>query len=564
MIAVFWNHPSQLLSYNLSVVGGALESFVIEKEENMGYRYSYEFDSRRSVVMSREGMVATSHPLAVQAGLDVLKDGGNAIDAAIAAAAVLTVVEPASTGIGGDVFALVYASQTRQLRGLNASGRAPAAATIEEYRKRGYSSVPQDGILSVTVPGALSGWAMLLEAHGSMDLKDLLAPAIVYAKEGFPVTETISREWHTQERKLQRHGSDEYLVRNRAPSPGQMFRQPNLARTLEEIALDGEETFYRGDIAHKIARASERRRGLLALEDLKSYEPVWVDPISTSYRGYTAFELPPNTQGLVALQALNIVEGYDLCSIPQGSCEYYHLLIEATKLAFADAESYVCDPDFCDISLSRLLSKEYAAERRKLIGDTAEPEAEAGTLSEDTVYLAVVDSAGNVVSFINSLFHRFGSGVVVGDTGIVLHNRGCLFSLDPNHPNCLQPGKRPFHTLIPGMVFHESKPFMSFGVTGGSMQPQGHLQVLCGILDYGLNPQEALNMPRFRFYERNEVSLEQNVDLQVKKALVAKGHRLISTEWNEFGGGQVILMDPDTRSLLGASDPRKDGCAQGY
>ena len=530
----------------------------------MDYKYFYKFNSRRSVVMSKEGMVATSHPLAVQAGIDVLKKGGNAIDAAITTAAVLTVVEPASTGIGGDAFALVYISETGELKAINASGKAPKRATIEEYRKRGYTNVPEDGILSVTVPGALKGWMRLLDSFGTISLKDALAPAIRYAREGFPVTEIISGEWQTQEAKLRRYGAEEYLVHGRAPHPGEIFTQPNLARTLEKIAIDGDEIFYRGEIANKIIEESERRKGFLSLEDLANYEPAWVSPLSTHYRGYTVFELPPNTQGLIVLQALNIVEAYDLRSIYQDDpSEYYHILIEAIKLAFADAKSYICDPQFHQVPLDKFLSKQYAVERRKLIGKRAKLTVSPGGFSGDTVYLTVVDSMGNMVSFINSLFYPFGSGIVVGDTGIILQNRGHLFSLDPEHPNCLQPGKRPFHTLIPGMVFLEDRPFMSFGVMGGFMQPQGHLQVLCGIIDRGLNPQEALNVPRFCFYEKNKVGLEEHIDVGVRKALADRGHD-ISIEPPGFGGGQIILIDPDTGVLLGGSDPRKDGCAQGY
>jgi len=518
--------------------------------------------------MSKEGMVATSHPLAVQAGIDILKRGGNAVDAAIATAAVLTVVEPASTGIGGDVFALVYISEKGELKAINASGYAPEKATIEEYKKRGYNSVPEDGILSVTVPGALKGWTRLLELFGNLSLKDVLSPAIRYAKNGFPVTEIISKEWQIAEEKLRRYKVDKYLINGRAPRPGEIFRQPDLARTLEKIALEGEEIFYQGEIARRIVENSEKQGGFLSLEDLANYEPIWVSPVSTSYRGYTVFELPPNTQGVVVLQALNIVEGYDLRTIPQSSPEYYHILIEAIKFAFADAESYICDPEFCQIPLDKLLSKKYAKECRKLIGERARRSTfSAGKFFGDTVYLATADSAGNMVSFINSLFHPFGSGILVEGTGIILQNRGHLFSLDPGHPNCLQPRKRPFHTLIPGMVFLKDKPFMSFGVMGGFMQPQGHLQILCGIIDYGLNPQEALNIPRFRFYEGKKISLESGVDSITKETLSKKGHLLISAgqfELGEFGGGQIIILDPDTGVFLGGSDPRKDGCVQGY
>ncbi|MFQ5794865.1 MAG: gamma-glutamyltransferase [Candidatus Bipolaricaulia bacterium] len=519
----------------------------------------------RSTVMSPKSMVATSQPLAVQAGLDILKAGGNAVDAAIAAAAVLNVVQPMSTGIGGDLFALVYHAPSEKLVGLNASGRAPENATVQAYQNRGFTKMPEDGILTVTVPGAPHGWEALLKEFGTKSVSELLQPAIEYAQNGFPVTEIISRGWQMREEKLKQHEStaENYLIDGQAPRPGQLFKNPNLARTFRQLARDGIATFYEGEIAEQIVKESEKHDGLLSLNDLRHDEPTWIDPISIPYRGFTVYELPPNTQGLITLLALNIVEGFDLAELEHNSAQYLHTLIEAIKLAFADGMHYIADPEFEDVPIEPLLSKAYAAQRKTLIQERASPGVVHGLPEGGTVYITVVDEQRNVASFIQSLFMSFGSGVTAGDTGILLQNRGSLFSLDPGHANHLEPGKRPYHTIIPAMVFQGETPWMSFGVVGGFMQPQGHLQLLCNLIDHQMDLQQAIEIPRFNFFEGNRVALEQSISQQVRERLRTRGHELIAGDGN-FGGAQAIVIDPESGVLLGGSDPRGDGCAQGY
>jgi gamma-glutamyltranspeptidase/glutathione hydrolase len=510
-------------------------------------------------------MVATSQPLAVQAGLEVLKEGGNAIDAALAAVAVLGVTEPMSTGIGGDLFALVYHAQTQQLYALNASGPAPRRASLEEYTRRGHTQMPQDGILSVTVPGALRGWEALLERFGSRPLGGLIESAIEYAERGFPVMEITSRRWRQCEEKLKRdeRSAQTYLMDDRAPRPGEVFRNERLARTLRTIAQEGVGAFYEGEIASEILETSEANGGLLSLDDLENYRPQWVEPISTEYHGVTLYEHPPNAQGLIALLALSILENFDPAAMGANSAGYYHTLIEALKLAFADGKRYIADPRFAEVPLEKLLSKAYAAERRALIGERALPDGLPEVLEGGTVYVTAVDEERNVVSLIESVFMPFGSGVTAGDTGIVLQNRGALFSLDPEHPNRLEPGKRPYHTIIPAMAFRDGKPWLGFGVVGGFMQPQGHVQILCNLIDHGLDLQQAIDAPRVRYYGERKVALEPAIPPEIREELAHLGHELIEGDGN-FGGAQAILIDPETGALAGGSDPRKDGCAQGF
>lgn len=530
------------------------------------------FPSRRSTIMSLKGMIATEQPLAAQAGIRMLLHGGNAVDAAVAAMATLSVVRPAATGIGGDAFALIYWEKTGEIKALNASGRAPQAATLGYFREKGLRKVPETGMLPVTVPGALNGWVTLLDSYGTMSLARVLEPAIVYAEEGFPVTELAARGWHKSIPKLSAHPDTArtYLPDGRAPRPGDIFRQPNLARTLRLIAEGGPDVFYRGEIAESIVHFSKENGGLLAAEDLAQHNSTWVEPISTDYRGYQVYECPPNGQGLAVLLALNLIRVYDLAQLRHNSVEYLHILIEAMKLAFADAHEYVADPEFADIPLEQLLSPSYTEARRGLIdGEKASTRVYPGLTGQgnDTAYLTVVDRDGNAVSLIGSLYMGFGSGMVVGDTGICLQNRGALFSLNPEHRNCIAPGKRPFHTIIPAMVCKEGKLFASFGVTGGSMQPQGHMQVLCNLIDFQMLPQEALDAPRFRYVvENNEVYLEKGIEEDIQRALARKGHKVVpfDTMTLEFGAGQLIILHPDSGALLGASDPRKDGCAVGY
>ena len=488
------------------------------------------------------------------------------MDAAITAAAVLNVVEPMSTGIGGDMFALVYMQQDRKPVALNGGGWAGSKATEDFFRGRNLDFMPATGMHSVTVPGAVAGWFKLHQKYGKLPMSRILAPAIEYAEKGFPVSDIIASQWRGAEEKL-RHTSDaarDLLIDARAPRHGELFKMPELARSLKMIAEHGRDAFYKGEIARKIVAFSEKNDGTLTLSDFADFDAQWVDPVFTNYRGYDVYELGPQTQGITVLEMLNILEGYDLKSLGHNSAEYLHLLIEAKKLAFADRDAYIADPDKARVPISRLISKEYAAERRKLIdANHAMPSPRPGLPeSGDTVYLTVVDKDRNAVSFINSLFEAFGSGVVAGDTGIVLHNRGALFRLEPKHPNVVAPRKRPFHTLIPGMVLKDGKPFFSFGVMGGDMQPQGHLQVLANLIDFGMDVQQVGESPRFR-HSGDYVLLESVFEGTVRSGLAKKGHK-IANGADAWGGYQGILIDPRTGVLVGGSDLRKDGLAIGW
>jgi gamma-glutamyltranspeptidase/glutathione hydrolase len=519
----------------------------------------------RSAVRAMNGMIATSQPLASAAGLRVLQQGGNAVDAAVAAAAVLCVVEPMMLSPGGDMFAIVWDAKKKELKALNASGRAPQAASIDELKKRGVDQMPTTGIHTVTVPGAVDGWAKLIERYGTMQLAQVLQPAIEYAERGFPVTDVIAADWQVGlSHKDHPDFAATFLPNGRPPAPGEIFTNKNLAATLRKIVAQGPEVFYRGEIAAKIVKFLNEEGGLHTRRDFANQTSNWVDPISTTYRGYTVYEMPPNTQGLAALQMLNILEGFDLKPLGHNTAEYLHLLTEAKKLAFIDRARHIADPDFYRAPLDRLLSKDYAAELRKridqsrVVGQTASgPRG-----GEDTTYLTVVDKDRNVVSFIQSIFSAFGSGLVAADTGIVLHNRGAGFSFDPQSPNKLEGGKRPFHTIIPAMAFKDGRPWLSFGVMGGDMQAQGHVQVLLNLIDFGMDVQQAGEQPRFRHFDSG-LALESAIPADVRKALEAKGHRLTMSP-GMFGGYQAIMIDPKTGALFGGSDPRKDGCAMGW
>ena len=526
----------------------------------------------RSVVRSEHAMVASSQPLASEVGLDVLKRGGNAVDAAIAMAAMLNVTEPMMTGIGGDAFMLVYWSRTKELKGLNASGRAPRALSPDYFAKRKITKMPEFGMESITVPGAFDGWVTLLEKYGTMKLADLLSPAIDCAENGFPVMEKTAEDWNAEVAKLKKNpaAAGNYLIDGRAPRAGEIFRQPNLARTLRTLALGGRDAFYKGEVAKAIADYCKKNGGFISLADLAAQKSEWVDPISTTYRGYTVYEIPPNGQGLTALLTLNILEGFDLATLSKQPVRYYHTLIEATKLAFADRNRYIADPAFSKVPVAELLSKDYAAKRRALINPNkaldSPPPGEIN-VGSDTTYFTVVDKDGNAVSFINSLFDAFGSGIVAGDTGIVLQNRSSAFSLDRDHPNHLEPGKRPFHTIIPAMVFKDNKLFMSFGVMGGGIQPQGHVQVLVNLIDLGMGLQQAIDAPRFRYMNARDVLFEDELGATVISRLMAMGHVRATPPGvlrSSMGGGQAIMIDPVNKTLMGASDPRKDGLAIGY
>lgn len=534
-----------------------------------GFRSSGpQFPSRRSTVMSTRGSVATSHPLAAGVGLDILKAGGNAFDAAVATAATLAVVEPMSTGVGGDMFALAWSARENGLVALNGSGRAPMAATAGLYRQRGYRSMPDEGILSVTVPGAVDGWQTLLDKYGRLALAQVLKPAITFARDGFPVAEVLGESWKRNAGKLSRHphSARTFLRGGRAPEAGDLIRLPELAGTLEAIGQGGRREFYQGALAKSIVESCQRDGGLITAEDLASHTSTWVQPISTRYRGYDVYECPPNGQGLAALLALNLVEGFDLTRLGHNSGEYLHVLIEAMKLAFGDAHAYIADPEHAHVPVSELLSPAHTERRRSLIRPEASSGLQPGSAGDDTVYLTVVDAERNAVSFISSLFSAFGSGVTAAGTGIMLQNRGRGFTLEEGHPNCLAPGKRPYHTIIPALIVKDGSPVCSFGVMGGSMQPQGHLQVVCNLVDFGFNPQQAMDAQRFRYFDGRRVALEP-VGAVVEGELAGRGHQLIPPKdalAAGFGGGQIIVIDHVRGVLLSGSDPRKDGHAVGY
>lgn len=525
--------------------------------------------AQRSVFMAPQGMAASSHPLATRAGVRVLEDGGNAVDAAVAMVAVLTVVEPYSVAMGGDAFALLALEGGRKVTGLNASGRAPAAATIEAYQAKGLQTVPVTGALSVTVPGALSGWAEALERYGTMGLDTLLAPAIAYAQEGFPVSEVIAGEWAEAQGLLRRDpaAAATYLISGKAPRAGQVFKNPSLARTYRRVAEQGPELFYQGELAEAIAACVQAGGGLITPDDLAAHTNQWVEPLALDYRGYTVLELPPNGQGTTALEILNILSGYDLASLEPGGAEYLHLLGEAIKIAFGDRDRYITDQAFAPAPVEHLLSEAYGAACRELIrpGAVLSPGA-APPLNGDTVYLAVGDAQGNAASFISSIFTPFGSGLVVPDTGILLHCRGRSFSLDPAHANRLEGGKRPMHTIIPGMLMQGGLLAAAFGVMGGDMQPQGHAQFLVNLLDFGLGLQEAMDAPRLRYMGGRSMYLEEGISQGSAEAMAAWGHAVDQGPYpvNQVGGGQVVWRDQGQGAWLGASDRRKDGCAMGY
>ncbi|HSB05617.1 MAG TPA: gamma-glutamyltransferase [Thermodesulfobacteriota bacterium] len=527
--------------------------------------------AQRSVVMGPSGMVASSQPLATLSGFRAMAKGGNAVDAAVAMISTLNVVEPHSVGLGGDAFALLYLTKEQKLLGMNGSGRAPYHSSIEWFKEKGIHKIPEHGMLPVTVPGALHAWAQAVERHGNLGLEHVFADAIQYAESGFPVTEVIAGEWKHAEALLRARGSasKSYLVGGKAPQPGQIFRNKDLAETYKTIARGGIAAFYEGEITDAIVQFSDQNGGLLSREDFKNHQTTWVEPISVDYRGYTIIELPPNGQGMTALEMLNILEGVDVRSLKPNSSEYLHLLIEAKKAAFSDRDTFITDPEFEDVPVSELLSKDYAKSiREKIDRNRALPPSGPSFFprSSDTVYVTAVDRDRNVVSLISSIFQAFGSGMVVDGTGIVLQNRGISFSLDPKHKNRLIPHKRPMHTIIPGMVFKEGTFLMSFGVMGGDMQPQGHTQFLINLIDFDMNLQEAVDTPRVRHLQGMEVYLEEGISEKVRVELEKKGHRILKepAPVNQVGGGQAIYLDAEQNVLLGASDRRKDGCAIGY
>jgi gamma-glutamyltranspeptidase/glutathione hydrolase len=526
------------------------------------------YNSRRSVTIARRGVVATSQPLAVQAGISMLQQGGNAVDAALATAIALTVVEPTSNGIGADAFALVW--DGKKLHGLNGSGRAPRALNLSVLRDKGYTSMPARGWTPVTVPGAPAAWRDLHARFGKLPFASLFEPAIRYAEEGHPLAPIVAYYWgraasvYAQDTGPEFAGwMQTFAPGGRAPGAGEMWASPGHASTLRRIAESGAEDFYRGATAHKIAQFAEQTGGFITAEDLAAHTSTWVEPISASYRGYEAWEIPPNGQGIVALIGLNILEGFDLARMERDSADSLHLQIEATKLAFADALRYVADPDFVEVPTARLLDKGYAAQRRRLIGEQAlQPEA-GDPNSGGTVYLCAVDGDGMMVSFIQSNYMGFGSGIVVPGTGVALQNRGANFSLDPGHPNRIEPGKRPYHTIIPGFLTQGGEAIGPFGVMGGFMQPQGHLQMVVNTVDYALNPQASLDAPRWQWTNGRQVEVESDTDPRVIEGLRASGHEIeVVSPGGGFGRGQIIWRLPSGAYAAG-SDKRADGYAAG-
>lgn len=538
-----------------------------------------EFDSRRSPVYTTRGMVATSQPLASQAGLEILMDGGSAADAAVAAAAVLNVTEPTSTGLGGDCFALYYDAASGAVTALNGSGRAPAGLSLDLLAAQGFDW--QDAQTAfhahmITVPGACAGWCDLVERHGRLDMSAVLAPAVRLAEEGFPVAPLTAYFWERGAERQLKNAPDghELLLDGRAPRAGEIMRNPTLANSLRLIAEGGKTAFYQGEIAEKIAAAVQDSGGVMTVDDLAAHTSTWEEPVSIVYNGVRVHECPPNGQGLAALIALNILAEFDLPGDAL-SVERLHLLIESLRLAFADTRWYVADPAFFDLPLADLLSPAYAAERARLIDlDRAAVDQVRGVpvAGSDTVYLSVVDGQGNACSFINSNYMGFGTGIVPAGTGFSLQNRGRNFSSDPAHPNALAPGKRPYHTIIPGMATREKDGslYASFGVMGGFMQPQGHVQVMLGLLTDGLDPQAALDRPRICLEDgtaAGRVALEAGIPVGVMARLAEMGHRVRPVAGHGravFGRGQIITRDPQTGVLCGGSDPRADGCAVGF
>jgi gamma-glutamyltranspeptidase/glutathione hydrolase len=534
-------------------------------------------NQNRSTVVSQKGMVCTSHPLATMAGIDTLKEGGNAIDAAICANAALCVVEPMSCGMGGDLFAIVWMEKEKKLYGLNASGRAPFNWSIKAARAMGLKAIPSTGPLSWSVPGCVSGWDALGKRFGKLTMARWLEPAMVFAGEGFCVSPLVTRAWKALEAGSGPTLKSVFYPNGKAPSFGQVFKNPDMEKSLRIIARGGAEAFYQGEIAERMVRFSNENGGHFSMDDFKDHTVSWVEPVSTGYRGYDIWELPPNGQGIAALQILNIMEAFDVSALKPNSAAYLHLLIEAKKLAFEDRAVYYADMDFADVPVKELISKAYAEKRAATIDpEHASQTVRAGRLkgASDTVYLTAADHHGNMVSLIQSIYQGFGSKMVPGNLGFVLQNRGSLFSLKENDLNRLEPHKRPFNTIIPGFVTQKDRPVFSFGVMGGDFQPQGHAQILMNIIDFGMSVQQAGELPRIEHYESSTptgnrmtgagcVGFERGIQDSVKTRLAEMGHKL-SPDTGAFGGYQGIWRKESPMRYFGGSDPRKDGCAIGY
>jgi len=545
--------------------------------ENKNQAPAFFPQQNRPVTMAPHGLVASPHYLASQAGVDILKKGGTAVDAAIATNATLNVVYPHMCGIGGDAFWLIYDASKKDLSFLNASGRSPYTATIDFFKKAGMDSIPLRGLLPVTVPGVVDGWFEAHGRYGTLPMPSLLAPAIGYARSGYPITDKLSFKIREAFLELSQFPPSKnlFLPGGKVPRPGDVLTNPGLAESLTKIARHGRDEFYRGGIAREIVRFSRENGGLLSERDFSDTESTWGKPVSTAYRGYTVYETAPNSQGLTALMILNLLAQYDLFSFGYHSADHLHLLVEAKKVAFADRNRYISDPEMAGIPVQGLVSREYAAQRRSLIRMDRAAEAEAigpGNPGRDTVYLCVVDEAGNAVSLIQSLYFSFGSAVVAGETGIVLQNRGAYFSLDPDQVNCLQPHKRTFHTLMASMTFREGKPYMVFGTSGADGQPQTHVQVMTGVFDFGLDIQSAVEAPRWlsgRYLvnqPEGSLNLEGRFPPEVIEELKKRGHRVnVLENWSQIMGcAHGIILHLENGLRLGGSDPRSDGAAIGY
>jgi len=534
----------------------------------------------RSEVIARHGMAATSQPLATQVAIEILKQGGTAVDAAIAANATLGLMEPTGCGIGGDLFALIWDSKARKLYGLNAGGRSPYGLSLEYFQDHGMKSIPPHGPLPVSVPGCVDGWFELHKRFGKLPMSAVLAPAIGYAKDGFPVSELIAHHWVLGGEKLkdQPNFAATFLPDGRAPRKGDLFRNADLARTYEILARDGRDAFYRGSLASAMSAFCERVGCFLRAKDFGDHTSTWVEPVATNYRGYDVWQIPPNGQGIAVLQMLNLLEKYDLAAMRHNSTDYLHHLIEAKKIAFEDRARFYADPDFASVPVKALISRQYAAQRRTLLDPAkAALELQSGDprlAGGETICLTVADAQRNMVSLIQSNYRGFGSGLVPDGLGFVFQDRGELFSLAPGHPNVYAPHKRPFHTIIPGFVTKDGRPWLSFGVMGGDMQPQGHVQILCNLIDFGMNVQEAGDAARFhhggsseptgeRMTDGGWVSLESAIPNEVQRGLSERGHQ-IRFESGAFGGYQAILYDAQRDIYIGASESRKDGQAAGY
>ncbi|MEM7764066.1 MAG: gamma-glutamyltransferase [Pseudomonadota bacterium] len=545
-----------------------------------GYDRLVSPSASRSEVIAPSVMAATSQPLATEVALQVMRAGGSAVDAAIAANATLGLMEPTGCGIGGDLFAIVWDAESETLTGLNASGRSPESLTLAYLQGQGLTSIPPRGPLPVSVPGAVDGWFELHAKYGKLPMTEVLAPAIQYAEQGFPVSELIAYYWERNARVLDEYPGfkETFMPNGRTPAKGEMFRNARLGATYRAIAEGGRDAFYRGKMAKVMADYVQEQGGFLTEADLAKHRSEWVEPVSTSYRGIEVFELPPNGQGIAALQILNILEGFDIASMGYGSPEYVHAFVEAKKLAFEDRAKFYTDPDFSDIPVDWLVSKDYAAERRKLIdrkkASRALPAGDAPLQDGDTIYLTVADADGNMVSLIQSNYRGMGSGMTPGDLGFILQDRGELFALDPQHANVYEPGKRPFHTIIPAFAFKDGKPWLSFGLMGGGMQPQGHAQIIVNMVDFGMNLQEAGDAARIRHDGSSEptgetmtdggtVFLESGIGEPTRDALREMGHD-VKPGNGGFGGYQAILFDHEQGVYYGATESRKDGHAAGY